>query len=99
MSSSRARSPPCSRSVPGAIRVVRKYAAVAVGVVVVYLLVQLLSHPLPGFAHGTWSGFWATTDTVVAAAISFAPLAADYTRHSRSGRVTFIDALAGYGVT
>jgi len=83
----------------GAIRVLRKYAAIAVIVVIVYLLVQLLRHPLPAFTHGTWSGFWAATDTVVGAAISFAPLAADYTRHSRSGRATFVGALAGYGVT
>jgi putative hydroxymethylpyrimidine transporter CytX len=83
----------------GAIRVLRKYAAVAVIVVIVYLLVQLLRHPLPAFTHGTWSGFWAATDTVVAAAISFAPLAADYTRHSRSGKATFVGALAGYGLT
>jgi putative hydroxymethylpyrimidine transporter CytX len=83
----------------GAIRVLRRYAATAVVIVLVYLLVQLLRHPLPAFTHGTWSGFWAATDTVVAAAISFAPLAADYTRHSRSGRATFIGALAGYGAT
>jgi putative hydroxymethylpyrimidine transporter CytX len=83
----------------GAIRVLRKYAAVAVIIVVIYLLVQLLRHPLPAFTHGTWSGFWAATDTVVAVAISFAPLAADYTRHSRSGKATFVGALAGYGLT
>ena len=83
----------------GAIRVLRKYAAVAVIVVVVYLLVQLLRHPLPGFTHGTWSGFWAATDTVVAVAISFASLAADYTRHSRSANVTFVGALTGHGFT
>jgi NCS1 family nucleobase:cation symporter-1 len=83
----------------GAIRVLRRYAATAVVIVLIYLLVQLLRHPLPAFTHGTWSGFWAATDTVVGAAISFAPLAADYTRHSRSGRATFIGAVAGYGIT
>ena len=83
----------------GAIRVLRRYAATAVVIVLAYLLIQLLRHPLPAFTHGTWTGFWAATDTVVAAAISFAPLAADYTRHSRSGRATFVGALAGYGVT
>ncbi len=36
---------------------------------------------------------------MVAAAISFAPLAADYTRHSRSPRAAFGGALAGYSVT
>ena len=83
----------------GAIRVLRKYAAGAVLVVMCYLLVQLARQPLPGLNHGTWSGFWAATDTVVAVAISFAPLAADYTRHSRSPRAAFAGALAGYSTT
>jgi nucleobase:cation symporter-1, NCS1 family len=83
----------------GAIRVLRKYAAGAVLVVMCYLLVQLARQPLPGFAHGTWSGFWAATDTTVAVAISFAPLAADYTRHSRSPRAAFTGAVAGYATT
>jgi nucleobase:cation symporter-1, NCS1 family len=83
----------------GAIRVLRKYATGAVLIVLCYLFVQLIGHPLPGFTHGTWSGYWAATDTVVAAAISFAPLAADYTRHSRSPRAAFGGTLAGYGVT
>ena len=54
---------------------------------------------MPGFTHGTWSGFWAATDTVVAVAVSFAPLAADYTRHSRSPRTAFAGVLGGYSVT
>jgi putative hydroxymethylpyrimidine transporter CytX len=83
----------------GAIRVLRRYATGAVLVVVCYLFVQLIRHPLPGITHGTWSGYWAATDTVVAAAISFAPLAADYTRHSRTPRAAFAGTLAGYGVT
>jgi purine-cytosine permease-like protein len=36
---------------------------------------------------------------VVAAAISFAPLAADYTRHSRTERGAFTGALVGYSIT
>jgi purine-cytosine permease-like protein len=36
---------------------------------------------------------------VVAVAISWAPLAADYTRHSRTPRAAFAGALGGYGVT
>jgi putative hydroxymethylpyrimidine transporter CytX len=83
----------------GAIRVLRRYAASAVVIVLVYLLVELVRHPLPAFGHGTWSGFWAATDTVVAAGISFAPLAADYTRHSRSERAAFFGAFVGYSVT
>jgi nucleobase:cation symporter-1, NCS1 family len=83
----------------GAIRVLRKYATGAVLVIMIYLLVQLLRHPLPGFTHGSWSGYWVATDTVVAVAISWAPLAADYTRHSRSQRAAFTGALGGYSVT
>lgn len=83
----------------GAIRVLRKYATSAVLIVLVYLLVELVRHPLPSLGHGTWSGFWAATDTVVAVAISFAPLAADYTRHSRSERAAFLGTVFGYGTT
>jgi putative hydroxymethylpyrimidine transporter CytX len=83
----------------GAIRVLRKYATGAVLIVLCYLFIQLIRHPLPGFAHGTWSGYWAATDTVVAVAISFVPLAADYTRHSRSPRAAFAGTLAGYSTT
>ena len=83
----------------GAIRVLRRYATVAVLIVMVYLFVQMLRHPLPGFTHGTWTGFWAATDTVVATAVSFAPLSADYTRHSRTPGRAFTGALAGYSLT
>jgi purine-cytosine permease-like protein len=77
----------------------RRYATGAVLIVLGYLFVQLIRHPLPGLTHGSWSGYWAATDTVVAVAISFAPLAADYTRHSRSPRSAFVGALVGYSTT
>ena len=83
----------------GAIRILRRYVTTAVVVVLAYLFVELVRHPLPAFTHGTWSGYWAATDTVVAAAISFAPLAADYTRHSRSEKAAFFGTFIGYGVT
>src|ERR1035437_8025480 len=83
----------------GAIRILRRFATPAVAVVLAYLFVELVRHRLPGFNHGTWSGYWAATDTVVAAAISFAPLAADYTRRSRSERTAFWGTFVGYGVT
>ncbi|MBV9451716.1 MAG: cytosine permease [Streptosporangiaceae bacterium] len=83
----------------GAIRVLRRYATVAVLIVMGYLLIQLLRHPLPAFGHGTWSRFWLATDTVVGAGISWVPLAADYTRHSRSSRAAFTGAIAGYSIT
>jgi NCS1 family nucleobase:cation symporter-1 len=83
----------------GAVRVLRRYATSAVLIVLVYLFVQLIRHPLPAFTHGTWSGYWAATDTVVAVAVSFAPLAADYTRHSRTPRDAFAGAMVGYSFT
>jgi putative hydroxymethylpyrimidine transporter CytX len=83
----------------GAIRVLRRYATGLVLIVLCYLFVQLIRHPLPGFTHGTWTGYWAATDTVVAVAVSFAPLAADYTRHSRSPRAAFAGVLTGYSLT
>jgi putative hydroxymethylpyrimidine transporter CytX len=84
----------------GAIRILRRYVTAAVVIVLAYLFIQLLRHPLPPFTHGTWgAGFWVAMDTVVAAAISFAPLAADYTRHSRSQAAAFNGAFFGYGVT
>jgi NCS1 family nucleobase:cation symporter-1 len=82
----------------GAIRVLRRYVTAAVVIVLVYFFVALIRHPLPAFSRGTWSGYWAATDTVVAAAISFAPLAADYTRHSRSEKMAFVGTFAGYGI-
>ena len=83
----------------GAIRVLRKYATGAVLIVLCYLFIQLIRHPLPSFTHGTWSGYWAATDTVVAVAVSFAPLVADYSRHSRTPRAAFGGTMAGYSTT
>ncbi len=83
----------------GFIRTLRRYVTTAVVIVLAYLFVELVRHPLPAFSHGTWSGYWAATDTVVAAAISFAPLAADYTRHSRTEKAAFSGALIGYSFT
>jgi putative hydroxymethylpyrimidine transporter CytX len=83
----------------GAIRVLRRYATGAVLIVLCYLFIQLIRHPLPSLTHGTWSGYWAAADTVVAVAVSFAPLAADYTRHSRSPRAAFAGTLGGYSTT
>lgn len=83
----------------GAIRVLRRYATATVLIVMCYLFIQLVRHPLPSLTHGTWDGYWPATDTVVAVAISFAPLAADYMRHSRSSRAAFAGAMAGYSLT
>lgn len=82
----------------GAVRILRRYIGVAMVITVVYLFVQILRHPLPPLGRGTWTGFWAATDTTIAVAVSWVPLAADYTRHARSRRTAFVGALAGYGI-
>ncbi len=83
----------------GAVRILRRYALGAVVVTTTYLFVQLLRHPMPSLTHGSWTGFWAGADVAIAVAVSWAPLASDYTRHSRSPRSAFGGAMIGYTVT
>jgi NCS1 family nucleobase:cation symporter-1 len=83
----------------GSIRVLRRYVTGAVVVVLAYLFARMLAQPLPPMDAGTWSGFWPATDTTVAVAVSWVPLAADYTRHSRTGGAAFVGTFAGYSAT
>jgi putative hydroxymethylpyrimidine transporter CytX len=83
----------------GAVRILRRYALGAVVVVTTYLFVELLRHPTPSLTHGSWSGFWPAADIAIAVAVSWAPLASDYTRHSRTPRSAFGGALLGYTFT
>ena len=80
----------------GAIAVLRKYVAVAVGLAMLFFTVELLRRGVPAPAHGSWKGFLPATDAVIAVSISFVPLAADYTRHARSTRSSFWGAFTGY---
>jgi putative hydroxymethylpyrimidine transporter CytX len=81
------------------IRTLRRYVTVAVMVAMVYLGIQLLRNPLPGFGSGSWHGFWIAVDSVIAVSVSWVPLASDYTRHSRSVRDTVVGSFVGYSVT
>jgi nucleobase:cation symporter-1, NCS1 family len=83
----------------GWIRLLRRYVTVAVVVALAYLAIQLLRNPLPAFGHGTWSGFWIAVDTVIGVAVSWVPMAADYTRHSKSVRDTVVGTFVGYSIT
>jgi nucleobase:cation symporter-1, NCS1 family len=83
----------------GWIRLLRRYVTVAVVVALGYLAVQLLRNPLPSFGHGTWHGFWIAVDSVVGVAVSWVPVAADYTRHSRTVRDTVVGTFVGYSLT
>ncbi len=82
----------------GAIRVLRKYVSVLVVLALVVLSIGLFRHPMVS-AAGSWSGFWLGVDAAVALTISFVPLGADYSRHSRSARASFAGGFLGYGVT
>jgi NCS1 family nucleobase:cation symporter-1 len=84
----------------GSVRVLRRYALIAVLVAGTYLFVALAREGnTPSLTHGSWSGFWYATDYLIAVAVSWVPLAADYSRHSRSERAAFGGAMAGYSVT
>src|SRR4051812_9851825 len=82
----------------GVVRILRRYALVLVTVSTVYLYIELLRNPMPSLTHGSWAGFWPGADYAIAAAVSFAPLASDYTRHARSPRSAFGSAMIGYSV-
>jgi len=43
-------------------------------------------------------GFWPAVDLAAAGVVSFAPLAADYTRHSRTNKAAFSGSALGYGL-
>lgn len=83
----------------GWIRVLRRYVTVAVLLAMVWLAIQLLRNPLPGWGHGSWTGFWIAVDTVIGVSVSWVPLASDYSRHAHSARAAATSAFWGYTVT
>ncbi|MBF6171212.1 purine-cytosine permease family protein [Nocardia blacklockiae] len=80
------------------LHILRKYVTVAVAISMLYFTVQLLRHPLPAVADASWSGFFPGVDTALAVAVSFVPLAADYTRHARSARAASGATMLGYSL-
>lgn len=80
----------------GAVRLLRRYVTVAVAVAMVWFTVQLLRQDTPPLNQGSWSGFLPAVDSALAVAVSFVPMAADYTRHSRSSAKSFWGTLVGY---
>ncbi|MBA3303840.1 MAG: cytosine permease, partial [Acidimicrobiia bacterium] len=83
----------------GVVRLLRKVAVWVVVASTIYLFVQVLRRPLPPLGEGSWEGFWKSADLVIALSVSWIPLAADYSRHSRSGRAAFLGAFLGYGLS
>jgi putative hydroxymethylpyrimidine transporter CytX len=83
----------------GWIRALRKYVTVLVLIALAYFFVQILRHPLPAFGKGSWGDFWIAVDTVIGVAVSWVPLASDYSRHAHSARDAAAGAFVGYSVT
>jgi nucleobase:cation symporter-1, NCS1 family len=64
-----------------------------------YLFVQVLGEDLPGLTDGGWTGFWPAADLVASLSVSWMPLAADFTRQSRSAGAAFWGASTGYAAS
>ena len=82
----------------GVVRLLARYAVWAALAAIAYLFVQVLAQPLPPVTEGGAASFWTAADIVIALPVSWFPLAADYTRHVRSGRAAFVGSAVGYGV-
>jgi len=83
----------------GSVRLLKRIAVVAVVACSAYFLVETLRRPLGSLTGGGWTGFWTSTDLVIALPVSWIPLVADYSRFSRSGRSALVGAGAGYAVS
>jgi len=82
----------------GSVRLLRKVMVWLVLAASVFLFVQVLRQPHHGIPQDLVLGFWPGVDLAVAGVISFAPLAADYSRHSRTRPAAFWGASLGYGL-
>ena len=83
----------------GMLRLLRRVVTVLVAISIAYLAWWLFSQPLPTLGTGSWSGFWAGADAAIAVAVSWIPVASDYSRHSRRPSTAFTAATVGYGIT
>ncbi|MEV5413557.1 cytosine permease [Thermopolyspora sp. NPDC052614] len=81
----------------GAIRLLRRYVTAGVIVSMVWLTVALVREG-PALSGGSWEAFAPAMDYVIALSVSWVPVAADYARHSRSGRAAFAGVVGGYTI-
>jgi nucleobase:cation symporter-1, NCS1 family len=82
----------------GSVRLLRKIMIWLVLAASVFLFVQVLMEPRQAIPQDAVLGFWPAVDLAVAGVISYAPLAADYSRHSRTRSAAFWGASIGYGL-
>ncbi|HEY2221038.1 purine-cytosine permease family protein [Actinomycetospora sp.] len=85
----------------GMLRLLRRVVTILVAISVAYLAWWLFTRPaaVDLGQSGSWSGFWAGTDAAIAVAVSWIPVASDYSRHSRRVGTAFTAATVGYGIT
>ena len=82
----------------GSVRLLRKVMVWLVLAASVNLFVQVLLQPRQSIPQESVLGFWPAVDLAVAGVVSFAPLAADYSRHSQTRKAAFWGASLGYGL-
>ena len=81
------------------IQTLKRYVVWLVIASTIYLFVQVLGHDMPALGDGSWNGFWPAADLVAALSVSWMPLAADYSRQSRTAGDAFWGAAVGYAST
>jgi NCS1 family nucleobase:cation symporter-1 len=82
----------------GTLRLLRRVVTVAVAISLAYLAWHLLHQPQPSLGEGSWQSFWKGADAAIAVAISWIPVASDYSRHARTPASAFTSATVGYSV-
>ncbi len=82
----------------GSVRLLRKIMIWLVLAASVFLFVEVLLQPRQTIPQDAVLGFWPAVDLAVAGVISYGPLAADYSRHSRTRSAAFWGASLGYGL-
>ncbi|MFI0424282.1 purine-cytosine permease family protein [Spongiactinospora sp. 9N601] len=81
----------------GSIRLLRRFVTAGVVVAMIWLTVALIRQG-PSLGGGSWAGFVPAVDYVIALSVSWVPMAADFTRHSRSPRAAFGGVFVGYSI-
>ncbi|ADG86778.1 hypothetical protein TBS_18080 [Thermobispora bispora] len=81
----------------GSLRLLRRYVTAGVIVSMVWLSVVLFAR-VPSLGEGSWHAFAPAVDYVIALSVSWVPLAADFTRHSRSSAAAFTGVVGGYTI-
>lgn len=81
------------------VHALKRYVVWLVIASTIYLFVQVLGEDLPGLGDGSWTGFWPAADLVASLSVSWMPLAADYSRQSRSAGAAFWGASVGYATS